>query len=175
MQANLPKSDGGLREDHLRQSSSPTASLGITLKSSESKAEATGRPHIFQVPPKGSFPSPRTSDFLSASVGQGLGSETSDAAVARQVEREDLFAAKANVPKERSAQRKNLTTPATTPSIQPLFTQPGSGTGTTPPGGGHPRPIANRLQLGNKGGLPKGYGARNARKRSQESEANCHR
>ncbi|CAK9870623.1 unnamed protein product [Sphagnum jensenii] len=104
-------SDGELREDHLRRSSAPAASLDITSKSSESKAEASGRPHIFQVPPKGSFPSPRTSNFLFASAGQGLGLETSDITVARQVEREDFSAAKAKVLKEsKGAQRKNSTT-----------------------------------------------------------------
>ncbi len=86
-----------------------------------------------------------------------------DAAATRQVAREDLSVAKAKAPSERSAQRKKSATPTTAPPNPTLIAHLGSGIGTTPPhGGGHPRPIASGLQLGNRGGFPIGYGIRDA-------------
>jgi hypothetical protein len=49
-----------------------------------SSAGASGKTHFIQVPPKITSPFPRTSDHLSAIVGQGSGSESMDATAARQ-------------------------------------------------------------------------------------------
>jgi hypothetical protein len=84
---------------------------------------------------KESLPPPRKLDLSSASAGLGRSSETSEAAAARQSEREDLSAARAKAPRMRGTQRKNLISSVTTPSLQTLIAQPGSGTGAASPDG----------------------------------------
>ncbi len=56
-------------------------------------------------------------------------------AVARQVARENLLAARTKEPNKRTVTRKKSTTPTTTPPNPALITHPGSGPGKTAPTG----------------------------------------
>jgi hypothetical protein len=81
------------------------------------------------------------------------------------------------VPNARSAQRKKSAPITMAPPIPTLITHPGSRSGTTPPPhrGGHPRPIASGLRLGNRNGLPTRNGVRDARKCNLKSAQNRNR
>jgi hypothetical protein len=81
-----------------------------------------------QVPSKGVSSLPHKSDLSSAPASLGRSSKTLEAIAARQLEREDLFAARAKAPRMRGTQRKNSISSVTTPSLQTLIAQPGSGT-----------------------------------------------
>ncbi len=105
---------------------------------------------LTQVYPKNTSPLLRIPEFFSAIIGQGLGSENLGAAATRQVAREDLSAAKAKEPNERSAIRRKSTTPTTTPPNPILITHPSSGPGTTSPTRGDtqgPSPVDYSLEL----------------------------
>jgi hypothetical protein len=101
----------------------------------ESTIEGAKGLRTHQVLLKGFSSLPRKSDFSSASAGLGRGSETSEVAVARQSEREDLSAARAKAPRTRGTQRKNSISSVTTPSPHTLIAQQGSGTGAASPDG----------------------------------------
>jgi hypothetical protein len=95
-------------------------------------------------------PPPDKSDLSSASAGLGRSSETSEAAAARQSEKEDLSAARAKAPRMRGTQRKNSISSVTTPSLQTLIAQPGSGTGAAFPDGEAsqgPSPVNYNLEI----------------------------
>jgi hypothetical protein len=109
-----------------------TAPLDVVTKLLERKTEGSDEPHTHQVPPKGSSPHPRTSYLFSASVGLGRGLENLEVATTKQLEREDLSAARAKALRVRSTQRKNSINSVTTPSLHTLIAQPGSGTGPSP-------------------------------------------
>jgi hypothetical protein len=88
-----------------------------------------------QVPLKGDSSLPRKSDFSSVPAGFGRSSKGSEAAVARQTERNNLSAAKAKAPKARNSQRKNSSNSMITPSPHSLIVQPGTGTSAASPEG----------------------------------------
>lgn len=118
-QALLLRGDGRPRGELLQRSSSTSASLDVVTKLLESKIECSDGPRTHQVPLNGSSPHPRKSNLFSTSTGLGRGSENSEAAAARQLERENLSAAKAKAPRVRSSQRKNSINSVTTPSLHP--------------------------------------------------------
>jgi len=73
-----------------------------------------------------------------------------EAAAARQSEREDLSTARAKAPRMRGTQCKNSISSVTTPSLQTLIAQPGSGTGVASPDGEAsqgPSPIDYNLEI----------------------------
>jgi len=125
----LLRSDGKPRGELLQRSHSACAPLEVALRILESTIKGADGLRTHQVPSKGVFSFPRKSDLSSASVGLGRSSKTLEAAVARQLEREDLSAARAKAPKMRGTQRKNSISSVTTPSLQTLIAQLGSGTG----------------------------------------------
>ncbi|CAN5962063.1 unnamed protein product [Sphagnum jensenii] len=156
-QASLLKSDGGPRGEFLQRSHSASAPLEVALRILESTIEGADGLRTHQVPPKGVSSLPRKTDLSSASAGLGRSSETLEAAAAKQLEREDLFAARAKAPRMRGTQHKNSISSVTTPSLQTLIAQPGSGTGVASPDGEAsqgPLPINYNLEI--EADFPKG-------------------
>ncbi len=151
------KSDGGPRGEFLQRSHSASAPLEVALRILESTIEGADGLRTHQVPPKGVSSLPRKTDLSSASAGLGRSSETLEAAAAKQLEREDLFAARAKAPRMRGTQHKNSISSVTTPSLQTLIAQPGSGTGVASPDGEAsqgPLPINYNLEI--EADFPKG-------------------
>jgi hypothetical protein len=127
-----------------------SAPLEVTSRILESTIEGADGLRTHQVPLKGVSSLPCKSDLSSASAGLGRSSEISDVVAARQSEREDLSAARAKAPRMRGTQRKNSINSVTTPSLQTLIAQPGSGTGAASPDGEAsqgPSPINYKLEI----------------------------
>jgi hypothetical protein len=116
----------------------------------ESTIEGADGLHTHQVPPKGVSSLPHKSDLSFASAGLGRSSETSEAAAARQLEKEDLSPARAKAQRMRGMQRKNSISLVTTPSLQTLIAQPGSEISVAFPDGEAsqgPSPIDYNLEI----------------------------
>ncbi len=149
--ASVFKSDGGPRGVLLQRSPSASASLEVAPRILESSIEGAEGLRTHQVPPKGVSPPPRKSDSSSVSAGLGRGSKSSEiAVVTRQSEREDLFAARAKVPRKRGTQRKDSISSVKTPSLHTLIAQPGSESGVAPPDGEAPQgpsPVDYNLKI----------------------------
>jgi hypothetical protein len=127
--------DGEPRGDPPQHLTSPIVPLEVATKIRKSKSESSGVVRTHQVPPKGDSSHPRKSDFSSEPAGLGRSSEGSETAAARQMERNDLSAARAKAPKARNSQRKNLSNSVITPSPHFLIEQPGTEIGATSPEG----------------------------------------
>ncbi len=117
----------------------------------ESSIEGAEGLRTHQVPPKGVSPLSRKSNTSSISAGLGRNSKTSEiVATARQSKREDLFAARAKVPRKRGTQRKDSISSVKTPYLHTLITQQGSGSGAAPPDGEAsqgPSPVDYNLEI----------------------------
>jgi len=129
----LLKSDGGPRGELLQRSLSASAPLEVASKILKSTIKGVDGLRTHQVPSKGVSSIPCKLDPSSAPAGLGRSSETSK--VARQLEREDLSTTRAKAPRMRGTQCKNSISSVTTPSVQTLIAQPGSGTGAASPNG----------------------------------------
>ncbi len=149
-QASLLRSDGGPRGELLQRAHSASAPLEVAPRILESTIEGADGLRTHQVPPKGVSSLPCKSDLSFAPAGLGRSSETSEAAAAKQLERENLSAARAKALRMRGTQHKNLINSVTTPSLQSLIAQPGNGTGAASPDGEAsqgPSPIDYNLEI----------------------------
>ncbi len=135
----------------LQQSPSTSAPLEVVSRILESSIEGAEGLHTHQVPPKGVSPLLRKSDYSSVSAGPGRNSKTSEIAVAaRQLEREDLSAARAKTSRKRGTQRKDSISLVKTPYLHTLIAQQGSGSSATPPDGEAsqgPSPVDYNLEI----------------------------
>ncbi len=141
----------------LQRSPSAFGPLEVASRILESSIEGAEGLRTHQVPPKGVSPLPRKSDTFSISAGSGRSSKTLEiVVVAKQLEREDLFAAKAKAPRKKGTQRKDLISSVKTPSLHTLIAQPGSWSGAAPPDGEAsqgPSPVNYNLEI--EAGFPK--------------------
>jgi hypothetical protein len=135
----------------LQRSPSASAPLEVASRILESSIEGAKGLRTHQVPPKGVSPLPRKPDTSSVFAGSGRSSKTSEiTAAARQLEREDLFAARAKAPRKRGTHRKDSISLVKTPSLHTLIAQPGSGSGAAPPDGEAsqgPSPVDYNLKI----------------------------
>jgi hypothetical protein len=130
------RSDGGPRGVLLQWSPSASAPLEVTPRILESSIEGAEGLRTHKVLPKGVSPPPGKSDSSSVSACSGRGSKSLEiATAARQLEREDLFVARAKEPRKRGTQRKDSISSVKTPSLHTLIAQPGSRSGVAPPDG----------------------------------------